>query len=64
MNTEFAEDLHASAAIGLQHFHDADPELRQTTGGQRGTVLIVDDDATVRMTFSALLSQEGYWIVW
>lgn len=42
---------------------DMESGLCKPVQDERGTVLIVDDDATIRLTFSELLSQEGYRIV-
>lgn len=57
----------AANRIGQRRFQkserDMESGLCETAPEQRGTVLIVDDDATIRMTFSALLSREGYRLV-
>lgn len=54
----------AATRIGLRRFQqterDMESDLCETAPEARGTVLIVDDDATIQLTFSALLSQEGY----
>ena len=38
-------------------------DLCETMPEERGTVLIVDDDATIRLVFTEVLSLEGYRVV-
>jgi len=42
---------------------DMESDRREMVPEERGTVLIVDDDATVRLTFSEQLSLDGYRVV-
>jgi DNA-binding response OmpR family regulator len=42
---------------------DMESKLREAVPEEPGMVLIVDDDVTMQLTFSALLWQEGYRIV-
>lgn len=67
MNMLGTEESAAPTRKGARRFRNAErdmeSDLRETVAEQNATVLIVDDDATIRLIFSALLSQEGYRVV-
>jgi DNA-binding response OmpR family regulator len=55
----------AVARMGPHRFRktERDMESNRCEPEEAGTVLIVDDDVTIQLTFSALLWQDGYRIV-
>lgn len=61
------EEPVAATRMGPRRFRNAERDMEsnlcETTPDERGTVLIVDDDATVRVAFSEMLAQEGYRVV-
>lgn len=59
------KDSTATARMGSHRFRKTERDMESSLGApeELGTVLIVDDDVTVQLTFSALLWQEGYRIV-
>lgn len=67
MNMLVNEEALAATRIGPSRFRETERDmesgLRKPLHDERGTVLIVDDDATIRVTFSELLSREGYRVV-
>lgn len=67
MNALVNEEPAAAIRIGPSRFpeteRDRESGLRKPVLNERGTVLIVDDDATIRLTFTEVLALEGYRIV-
>jgi len=59
------KESNAVTRMGSHRFPKTERDMESTLCGpdEPGTVLIVDDDVTIQMTFSALLWQEGYRIV-
>jgi DNA-binding response OmpR family regulator len=59
------KESNAVTRMGAHRFPktERDMESSQCVPEEPGTVLIVDDDVTIQLTFSALLWQEGYRIV-
>src|SRR5687768_15137005 len=59
------KESNAVTRMGSHRFPKTERDMESTLGGpaELATVLIVDDDVTIQMTFSALLWQEGYRIV-
>jgi DNA-binding response OmpR family regulator len=59
------KDSTATARMGAHRFRktERDMESSRCEPEEPGTVLIVDDDVTIQLTFSALLWREGYRIV-
>jgi DNA-binding response OmpR family regulator len=59
------KESNAVTRMGSHRFRKTERDMESTLCGpaEPGTVLIVDDDVTIQMTFSALLWQEGYRIV-
>jgi DNA-binding response OmpR family regulator len=67
MLEKMPEEPPAATRMGLRRFRnperDMESDLRETMPEDRGTVLIVDDDATIRLTFTEILSLDGYRVV-
>ena len=65
MNMLALKESPAVARMGTHRFRKTERDMESELGEpeEPGTVLIVDDDVTIQLTFSALLWKEGYRII-